>query len=64
MQDFAFPFVEFYDITVSPFLQIVKVLLSGRTTISPVYHSSQFYIVFRLAVGTFWLIAQAINKDD
>jgi len=49
------PFVELYEFSVGPFLQPVKVLLNGSTSIWSINHSSQLCIVCKLVEGVLCL---------
>lgn len=52
VQNFTFPFVVLLEIPLGPVLQPVQVPLKGSTTISCTSHSTQFYIMCKLAEGT------------
>lgn len=63
MQEFIFPSVELHEIHVSPFIQPVKVPLKGSTTLWCVSHSSQFHIIYELAVSALCPSLWVINED-
>lgn len=59
VQDFALPLAQLHEVQVSPFLQP----LDGSTTLWWISHSSQFYVICKLAGGTLCPIIQIVNED-
>ena len=62
VQDFGLPFVEHQKVSVSPFLQSVKVPLDGSTTLWCTSYSSRCCVISRLAEGTLCPIIQIFNE--
>lgn len=63
VQDFAFSFVELHQVSVSPFLNLVKDSLNGSTAMWYIIHSIQFCILCKLAEAALCHIIQIINED-
>jgi len=61
-QDFAFPLIKLHEVPLEPVLQLVKVPLSGSTTMWCFSHSSQFCVICELAEVRSVTISRSLMK--
>lgn len=63
VQDFTFTFVKHHDVSVSPFLKLVKIHLNRSPALQCINYSPQFDVVHELAETAFCPMAQVTDDE-